>query len=309
MKDREQRGTVGSFIGSMINPIDTIKSQYFSAFAVLPFMGPYSQMYRTGSAQLSAIWIPVISNIKWTGKTTGSKVAKYIFSTINTGGYGEIPDVMKKALEDQFKNKIYGISTKGATGAGKGVMVGGAAEVEIGGIERTTYEAIMKKITPSETTDKALAGLYKEFKNKNVMNTIGKGGFFDRTMKVFNMNEAERDILGGAAKAAVNSSFLTTQAIGRIGTAATWMGVGLMVGEGAMWLAGTAFKAQQSLVKYAESMRQHARMINFGGSLQPGYMTQGAFTERQRLVQEMQRSPLAGRRMMGNEASIYHGML
>jgi len=97
--------------------------------------------------------------------------------------------------------------------------------------------------------------------------------------------------------------------IGRVGAIANPIIWGLTAADVVAWGAGMAYKGALAASQFAESLRVNSRRLEMGGSLTRGYTSQGAATERQRLMAELQRTPLAGRRFMGQEASLYAGMV
>jgi hypothetical protein len=69
------------------------------------------------------------------------------------------------------------------------------------------------------------------------------------------------------------------------------------------------FKAAVSALDYSAAQYEQIRALEFGGTLGAGYKTQEAATERQRAVQALQRTHLAGRRSLGMEAMNYHALV
>jgi len=105
------------------------------------------------------------------------------------------------------------------------------------------------------------------------------------------------------------NNFSKMSIIGRVGAIANPIIWGLTAADVVAWGAGMAYKGALAASQFAESLRVNSRRLEMGGSLTRGYTSQGAATERQRLMAELQRTPLAGRRFMGQEASLYAGMV
>ena len=71
--------------------------------------------------------------------------------------------------------------------------------------------------------------------------------------------------------------------------------------------AETTFKGIRATTEAINRAAERVYSLDLGGELSRGYLTAGAATERQRALQAIQGSHLAGRRFLGNEASLLHG--
>lgn len=96
--------------------------------------------------------------------------------------------------------------------------------------------------------------------------------------------------------------------VSRIGATVLPLMAGIAVGSMAANLTTLAFKGAIASLNYMDSAIQHSRNLEFGGDMGPGFLSSAAATERQRAVQELQRTPMNGRRFMGREASLYSGL-
>lgn len=163
---------------------------------------------------------------------------------------------------------------------------------------------------------KAFRSTVRELKWKKV-----KGEqFFDNFADVFAAKAKARgtDVTPGAWQrfstkkfktAAGKKSILThvgTAKLGAVvGTMAAGITLGYAAGRGAEFLFKTAVNAVESITAIAE----HARALEFGGTLGAGYQTQEAATERQRALKMIQRNHLSGRRALGLEAQNYSALV
>jgi len=106
--------------------------------------------------------------------------------------------------------------------------------------------------------------------------------------------------------------------LGRFGNAIKW---GTRIGKGAsiigmaslMWditqtIGVPIGKAMIGSVENTLTRYNERFMPEMGGQLALSYMSQGAYTERQRALQAMSDASINGRSMMGSEASYYHNM-
>lgn len=93
--------------------------------------------------------------------------------------------------------------------------------------------------------------------------------------------------------------------ISSVGTVLTAAYVGIVAADVISHLTGFAFKGVTTTLRMIDAAAVHARALEFSGRMSVGFKTPFAATERQRLMQELQRQHLPGSRVLGNEASDY----
>lgn len=93
-----------------------------------------------------------------------------------------------------------------------------------------------------------------------------------------------------------------------IGNVALPIIAGISAGQLVSNIVGLTFKAGVAAMNTISRVSEHIRGLEFGGELGPGYITGAAKTERQRAIQQIQRSHLNARRNIGNEAELYSGI-
>ena len=177
-----------------------------------------------------------------------------------------------------------------------------------GGISSLARPGLVKKLsavmrrTPLEAGDIPIA--------ESIGNVLGHIGYEG---KVFYpgpamVNRPATAIAESAVSKAV-SVFKTSQLVSRLAMGISPMLIGLQLGDLAANGAAMAFKGMIAVSKVIDAQTQNMRNLEFGEGLGAGFRTQQAATERQRLVQELQRTPLSGRRFLGREANLYSGMI
>jgi len=85
--------------------------------------------------------------------------------------------------------------------------------------------------------------------------------------------------------------------------------IGLTIGTLAAEGIGMYFRTMVKATDYINDVVNHSRSLELGGYMGPGFMTQEAATERQRMMSELRNSPNSNRRFLGSEASIYSGLV
>jgi hypothetical protein len=101
----------------------------------------------------------------------------------------------------------------------------------------------------------------------------------------------------------------TTINANRIGGFLLPIAAGAALGSFAGRMFDLSYKAGNAALAYANSTAEHIRALEFGGTLGAGFKTNAAATERQRAVQALQRTHLAGRGALGSEALNYSAII
>lgn len=105
------------------------------------------------------------------------------------------------------------------------------------------------------------------------------------------------------------SRVAAARTVSTIGSVLLPIAIGAKGGELFGNMLGLAFKGAVAAMDYVDAEIQHMRALEFGGTLGPGFRAGAAATERQRAMQALQRTPLAGRRFLGQEASMYSNLI
>ncbi len=203
-------------------------------------------------------------------------------------GAGKIPELFGEGTTKTTLQYLLGKSYSG---------VGNVADDLATSIGLTGKEALaFKGRFTKDLTKQVIKGRWRAFDYKKVHDLILKH---------------VPEIKGGTMPEMLTKSIIglkKTATISRIGAAALPLIAGITIGGIAADLSTLAFKGAVASLNYMDTLIQHTRNLEFGGSLGPGFTSGAAATERQRAVQELQRTPMAGRRFMGREANIYSGI-
>lgn len=272
--DQEQRGSSGGVLGSMLNPVENLKYQYLSGWAALT----YAQMMRTGGTSIQPFFMAgFIPGVRGLG--TKLAASNNIFSRVAGG--------MLKGFD------VGGI--RSSVGRSLGAMTGLKGE-ELSRFVSTYNKNIHKAISKNA---------WKSLSNRELSGVLRGVG-----LKSGAGIDVVKNFLGRTADgAALPSMFRNAMTVSRLGTAGLGITLGVTLGSGAAHAMGMAFKGALASIDYANAAIEHMKALEFGGTLGPGFRTGAAVTERQRAVQELQRIPLSGRRFLGDEASIYAGLI
>ena len=220
-------------------------------------------------------------------------VAPFYFASL-------IPGISKLGINPWDKGPVW----RQVMGAAFGMDISGAGSVLEG------FGTALGKSGDALTTFKgAWLKDLKQFVVRNRYRKLSDTRIFLQLQKYLPNGKVNRRLFmstGMFQKAA--SGIRLAQSVSTIGTAVTGPLTGIAIGNIAANLAGLAFKGAISALQFAQTEKEHMRQVEMGGSLGIGFMSGAAATERQRCIQELQRTPLAGRRFMGREASMYAGI-
>ncbi len=126
------------------------------------------------------------------------------------------------------------------------------------------------------------------------------GKAFNPVLRTLSPGIGSKTALGMKSKSIIASVFTSPLLGFLVGATAGYMGVRL---------GGSVVDKIWAGAKKAESVREHMRSLDFGGTLSAGYYTQSAATERQRADQALSMSDKGGRRNLGKEADLYAATL
>ncbi len=269
--DRQERGTSGSLVGSLINPITSLKYQFLSGWAWFN----YRAIARSGAMSYKPL---------------------YLTSLITGGKLGADPSLAGLFSRDAGRN-LMGIVSRGV-GYDPAAKIG--AMFDYKGNDLLQFRSRFSR------------GL-SDFLKTNRWRGVQKGQVIDLLKKYIpeGLVEGKLGTLTGSRADLFSAVSIVKrgQMISRLGSVAAPIIAGITAGNIAANLAGLWFKGTLAAVNFAEATVQHMRNLEMGGDLGPGFRTGAAATERQRAVKELQRTPLAGRRFMGNEANVYSGLI
>ena len=261
----EQRGTSQSLLGSLINPVTNLKTQYFSAWAIPTYMGmAHSGKLGIGLLYSTGQMIPGMMNYANWGGNYKQKAAAAVFKMVEFPGTHGVAQNLATAIGDTSPESMARITS------GLSTFIRGR-RFSFGGFGGTWQRDAYK-----------------------ILRSAGVGGM-------------RREIM--PALAAGSRSLVASSVISGIGAVMSPIAWGMLVGEGVAHLAGLAFKGAVTAMDYVAAQTEHVRSLEFGGSLSAGFRSGAAATERQRCVKELQRTPLAGRRFMGQEANLYSSLI
>jgi len=261
-----------SILGAMINPITQLKYQYLSVWA----WPTYYSMMRSGNMGIAPF---------------------YMVTTMFPG--------LKK----------YGTNPFGPVGSVKDRIIGGlVGRVEWsvkGTIEKVAAEAGMDKKIVSGFSSQVSRGLRK-YMSQNRWKSLGDVDIYNRVLSEVSQIGTSPRVLGAGTPGAITkiaSSLKTAQTISRVGAVMTPVLTGIVIGNLVANAASLWFKGSIAALDYVNAQTQSMRNLEFGGYMGPGYKSAAAATERQRAVRELQRTPINATRFLGNEASIYAGLV
>lgn len=103
-------------------------------------------------------------------------------------------------------------------------------------------------------------------------------------------------------------SMRTAMAVSRMGSLMMPAMTGITIGQVLANTAAFAFKGAMAATDYVRTRTESWGALEMGRGLSSGYQSGAAATERQRAMQEMARTPINARRVLGSEASIYAGL-
>lgn len=165
----------------------------------------------------------------------------------------------------------------------------------------------------AEVKTNVLKGLQK-FTAQNRFKSVNKARLLTDIRKFLTFKGgigAKGPIAAGVQKAITSSAgaLQTSVTVSSIGAVLHPIAVGVLAGTAVAHLTGLAFKGAVAAINYVDAEIEHMRALELGGTLGPGFRSGAAATERQRAIQALQRTPLAGRRFLGQEASMYSTLI
>lgn len=180
----------------------------------------------------------------------------------------------------------------------------------------TGPQTLAKQIGLDAANSKIFVKAWKSAITRNRFRALDIGQFKNILAKTligsrsgYNWEYAMNKLFIGQAASATERIAAANVLASGVGTVVTAVGAGIVAANLLSGITSFMYKAAVGISEAADRFAARARYVNFGGNLEPGYLTRAAATDRQRALREIQRSQLNGRRFIGNEASQYSALM
>lgn len=270
-----ERHPIISTVGSFTNPLESLKWAFWSA----PAAWTYAEMSRVGSFAFRPIALTGLAGREfWGGLIAGKDPASKFFR----GAFGGF--------------------TVGGTEAG---LLGGMETAGLSSKHLKEFSTVYRKTLKAARWKRMdpklfIKGFVKNLdKSEIIGNVAGDYGPLKQHLTKLSSRATNKLI------PLIERNIL----ISRIGSVGLPIVNTIMVSSVVSQLTSFAFKAATGLADAMDSAAESLRSLEFGGYLGAGYQTSAAATDRQRAIQEIQRSHTNGRRVIGNEANMYSELI